>query len=69
MRIRMKINQKTGVTYVPKVLLEDGFKGDVNVFGYGPVLVIVRPGADIDTISESLTSINKDMKMTPNMKR
>ena len=68
MRIRMKVNPKTGVTYLPKALVEDGFKGKVDLFGYGPVIVIIRPSTDTDVIIDCLTSIGKDIKMTPSMK-
>ena len=68
MRARIKINPKTGITYYSKVLIEDGFKGEFDVFGYGPVLVIIRPRTDPDMIMDCLTSIGKDIKMTPSMK-
>lgn len=64
----MKINPKTGVIYLPKVLIEDGFKGAVDMFGYGPVLVIIRPGTDPDMIVDCLMSVSKDIKMTPSIK-
>ncbi|MCX6010315.1 MAG: hypothetical protein NTW48_09885 [Chloroflexi bacterium] len=68
MRARIKINPKTGIIYLPKVLIEDGFEGEVDMFGYGPVLVIVRPSTDLDMIIDCLTSVGKDIKMTSSMK-
>jgi hypothetical protein len=67
MRTKIKINQKTGVIYLPMVLIEDGFKGVVDMFGYGPVLVIIRPGTDPDTIVDCLMSVSKDIKMAPSL--
>ena len=68
MRAQMKINAKTGVIYLPKVLIKDGFKGAVDLFGYGPVLVIIRPNTDPEMIIDCLTSVSKDIKMSPSMK-
>lgn len=69
MRIRLKINPKTGVIYLPRVLVEDGFKGEVDAFGAGPVLVIVRSDADLETIRDRLESVSKDIELTPRMRR
>jgi hypothetical protein len=52
MTITLKINPKTGVIYLPKVL-EDGFCREVDAFGAGPVLVTVRPDANLETASTS----------------
>lgn len=65
MRIPVKINRKTRVLYMPKPLVEEGFSGDVDAFSHGPIVVLVRPGADIDTISDSLDSAAKDIKLSP----
>jgi hypothetical protein len=69
LRIRLKINPKTGVIYLPRVLVEDGFKGEVDAFGAGPVLVIVRSDADLETIRDRLESVSKDIELTPRMRR
>jgi hypothetical protein len=49
------------------VLIEDGFKGVVDMFGYRPVLVIIRPSTDPDTIVDCLMSVSKDIKMAPSL--
>lgn len=68
MRIRLKINPKTGVIYLPRQLVEDGFKGNVDVFGAGPVVVIVHPDAEVKAIRESLDLVSRDIELTPRMK-
>jgi len=65
MRIKIKINPKTGVIYLPKYMLEDGFNGEVDVFGAGSVLVITHPDADVMAIKESITLVSKDIELTP----
>ncbi len=63
MRIKLKINPKTGIIYLPKVLLEDGFTGEVDAFGSGPVLVIIRPHADVKTVKDRLKSVSKEIDL------
>ena len=64
----MKINPKTGVAYFPQELLEDGFTGAVDVFGFGPVVVLIRPDADLNTVKDCLVSVSKDIELTPRMR-
>jgi hypothetical protein len=68
MRIRLRINPKTGVIYLPKVLVEDGFKGEVDAFGAGPVLTIIRPDADPSAVKDFLESVSKEIEQTPRMR-
>jgi len=65
MRVILKIHPKTGVTYIPKYLLEDGFKGQIDVFGAGPVIVLIHPDADADAIKESLSLVSRDIALAP----
>jgi hypothetical protein len=68
MRIRLKINPKTGVIYFPKQLVEDGFKGEVDVFSAGPVVVIVHPDAEVNVVREGLELVSRDIELTPRMR-
>ena len=65
MRITIKINPKTGVVYLPREMVEDGFKGEVDVFGAGSVLVITHPDADVMAIKKSIILVVKDIELTP----
>ena len=64
MRIKVKINPKTGVVYLPKSVVEDGFKGKVDVYGAGSVIVIPHPDADVATIKESMSLVARDIELT-----
>jgi len=64
-RIKIKINPKTGVVYLPKSVIEDGFKGEVDVYGAGSVLVIPHPDADAATIKKSMSLVARDIELTP----
>ena len=65
MRIKIKINPKTGVVYLPREMVEDGFRGEVDAFGAGSVIVITHPDADVMAIKESITLVAKDIDLTP----
>jgi len=60
MTITLEINHETAVVYLPKALVEDGFCGEVDAFGSGPVLVMVRPDADLETALSSRLSTPQD---------
>lgn len=65
MRRKIKINPKSGILYLPKDMLESGFKGEVDAFSAGSVIVITHPDADTATIKESISLVLKDIKLTP----
>ena len=65
MRIKVKINPKTGVVYLPRSVIEDGFKGGVDLYGVGSVIVIPHPDADISTIKESMSLVARDIELAP----
>jgi len=64
-RIKIKINPKTGVVYLPREMVEDGFRGEVDAFGAGSVIVITHPDADVMAIKESITLVSRDIELTP----
>ena len=64
MRIKIKINPKTRVAYLPKSVIEEGFKGEVDVYGAGSVIVIPHPNADAATINESISLVARDIELT-----
>lgn len=65
MRKKIKINPKTGVVYLPREMVEDGFRGEVDAFGAGSVIVITHPDADVMAIKESINLVAKDIELTP----
>jgi len=48
---------------MPKELLRDGFKGDVDVFSNSITFTIVHPGADLQKVKESLEITSKDIEL------
>jgi hypothetical protein len=64
MKIKVKINPKTRVAYVPKSIIEEGFEGEVDVYGAGSVIVIPHPNADLAAINESISLVARDIELT-----
>ncbi len=48
---------------MPKELLRDGFKGDVDVFSTSITFTIVHPSADLQKVRESLDITLKDIEL------
>lgn len=63
MKSRVRINPKTGVFYMPKELLRDGFKGDVDVFSNSITFTIVHPNADLQKVKESFDITLRDIEL------
>ena len=43
MRTKIKVNPKTGVFYMPKDLLSDGFKGEMDALSNAMTFTIIHP--------------------------
>ena len=48
---------------MPKQLLEDGFSGDVDVYGNSITFTIVHPSADIRKVKQSLDITLKEIEL------
>ena len=48
---------------MPKQLLNDGFKGDVDVFSNSITFTIIHPSADLQKVKESLEITLKDIEL------
>ena len=62
-KAKVRINPKTGVLYVPKELLNDGFSGDVYVLGNAMTFTVLHPSADLERVKESLEIALRDIKL------
>jgi len=62
-KAKVRINPKTGVLYVPKELLNDGFSGDVYVLGNAMTFTILHPSADLERVKESLEIALRDINL------
>ena len=58
----LKVSQK-GVTYIPDELRNDGFTGSIDYLANAKTVTLMRPGASLDEIEESLRIILRDIKL------
>lgn len=63
MRTRIKVNPKTGVFYVPKDLLDDGFKGEMDALANAMTFTLIHPEANLETVKESLELLVRDINL------
>ena len=63
MRRKVRINPKTGVLYMPKELLNDGFKGEVDALANAMTFTIVHPDADLEKLKESLEILLREIEL------
>lgn len=62
-KTRVRINPKTGVLYIPKELLNDGFRGDVDALSNAMTFTIIHPSADLEKVKESLEITLRDIQL------
>jgi len=63
MRTKIKVNPKTGVFYVPKDLLDDGFKGEMDALSNAMTFTIIHPEANLEKVKESLEIMLRDIDL------
>ncbi|MDI6815550.1 MAG: hypothetical protein QMC90_05705 [Dehalococcoidales bacterium] len=63
MRTKIKVNPNTGVLYMPKDLLNDGFKGEMDALSNAMTFTIIHPGADLEKVKESLEIMLRDIDL------
>ena len=62
-KTKVRINPKTGVLYIPKELLNDGFRGDVDALSNAMTFTIIHPSADLEKVKESLEITLRDIEL------
>lgn len=63
MEIVVKVNSKSGASYIPSSLRRMGFAGEVKGHCTQLLLVLVRPGATIKEVRQSLILLSKDLEL------
>lgn len=51
---KIKVDEKTGQTYIPKELRDDGFVGELEVRPSIFTATLVKPGASLEQVKQSL---------------
>lgn len=63
MMTKIKVNPKTGVLYMPKDLLDDGFKGEMDALVNSMIFTIIHPRADLEKVRKSLRILIDDIDL------
>ena len=58
----LKVSKK-GVTYIPDELRNDGFEGSIDYIANAKTVTLMRPGATLDEVEESLRIVLRDVKL------
>lgn len=63
MKGQIKINPKTGITYIPDNIRQEGFEGEVELLANAKTVTLFLPGASLEEIEESLKIILQDIRL------
>lgn len=63
MKTKVKVNENTGVFYMPKHLLNDGFKGELDALANAMTFILIHPLADLKAVKESLQILIDDIDL------
>ena len=63
MKRKIKINREANVAYIPKDLVEDGFRDDCDAYADAFTLTVVKPGTSLNQIKRSLQLVLQDIEM------
>ena len=63
MKTKIKVNGNTGVLYMPKDLLDDGFKGEMDALVNSMTFTIIHPKANLESLRKSLQILIEDIDL------
>lgn len=63
MRRRIRVNPKTNLASIPKQLVEDGLSGDVDAYANAVTVTLVKPGALLIDVRDSLRTVLQDVEL------
>lgn len=62
-KFAISIGEKTGITYFPKELREEGFVGRVEGFPNALTLTLIKPGTKLADVERSLEILLQDIQL------
>jgi len=63
MKTKIKVNENTGVLYMPKDLLDDGFNGEMDALVNSMTFTIIHPKASLEEVRKSLQILIEDIDL------
>ena len=64
---KIKINPKARIAHIPKELIEQGFKGDLDGYANAVTLTLVNPKTPLKDVERSLKIVLDDVKFRRQM--
>ena len=69
MKRNIKINEETRIAYIPKELIDQGLKGDVDGYANAVTLTLVNPNTPLKDVERSLEIVLEDVRFRRQMER
>lgn len=63
MKKKISINPQTGISYIPKDLVSNGYSGDVEVLINVVTATLIKPGTDLLSVKRSLEITIQDIDL------
>jgi hypothetical protein len=69
MKRKITINPEARVAYIPKELIDQGFKGELDGYANAVTLTIVNPNTPLEDVERSLEIVLQDIKLRRKMEK
>ena len=63
MKRKIKINPETGITYIPKDIVNSGYSGGVELLANAVTATLIKPGTDLESVKRSLEITIQDIEL------
>ena len=60
---KLQINRKSGLTYIPKNIRDEGYVNEVEALPNAITLTLIKPGATNEQIKRSLRHLLRDIEL------
>jgi len=67
MKRKITINPKARIAHIPKELIDQGFKGDVDGYANAVTLTLVNPKTPLEQVEQSLRIVLDDISLRRKM--
>jgi hypothetical protein len=62
-KFRIKVDERTGVTYFPKVIRQEGFIGEIEGIPNAFTFTLIKPGTALIDAAKSLKLVLQDIEL------
>lgn len=63
MKKKISINSQTGISYIPKDLVSNGYVGEVEILINAVTATLIKPGTDLSSVKRSLEITIQDIEL------